>query len=45
MVAIPGAPIFMVKRDRSPSGYANEVLDLWDPAGMRHEDHVGHKIE
>ncbi len=28
-----------------PFGYANEVLDVWDPGGMRHEDHVGHKIE
>ena len=28
-----------------PFGYANEVLDIWDPTGMRHEDHVGHKIE
>ncbi len=28
-----------------PFGLANEALDAWDPAGMRHEDHVGHKIE
>lgn len=28
-----------------PFGVANEALDTWDPAGMRHEDHVGHKIE
>ncbi|HET7039741.1 MAG TPA: hypothetical protein VFH97_07625 [Gemmatimonadales bacterium] len=28
-----------------PFGYANEQLDIWDPAGPRHEDHVGHKIE
>jgi hypothetical protein len=28
-----------------PLGYANEQLDTWDPNGMRHEDHVGHKIE
>lgn len=28
-----------------PFGYANEQLDLWDPNGKRHEDHVGHKIE
>lgn len=28
-----------------PFGYANERLDLHDPAGRRHEDHVGHKIE
>lgn len=28
-----------------PFGYANEVLDTWDPNGRRHEDHVGHKIE
>jgi hypothetical protein len=28
-----------------PFGYANEVLDTWDPTGMRHEDHVGHKVE
>lgn len=28
-----------------PFGYANEILDTWDPNGMRHEDHVGHKIE
>jgi len=26
-------------------GYANEQLDEFDPGGMRHEDHVGHKIE
>ena len=28
-----------------PFGYANEQLDTWDPNGMRHEDHVGHKVE
>jgi hypothetical protein len=28
-----------------PFGLANEALDTWDPTGMRHEDHVGHKIE
>jgi len=28
-----------------PFGYANELLDAWDPAGRRHEDHVGHKVE
>jgi len=28
-----------------PFGYANEQLDVWDPNGKRHEDHVGHKIE
>jgi hypothetical protein len=28
-----------------PFGYANSQLDIWDPAGRRHEDHVGHKIE
>ena len=28
-----------------PFGVANEALDTWDPSGMRHEDHVGHKIE
>ena len=28
-----------------PFAYANEVLDVWDPTGMRHEDHVGHKVE
>ncbi len=28
-----------------PFGLANEALDTWDPSGMRHEDHVGHKIE
>ncbi|MGE0355082.1 MAG: hypothetical protein AB7Q69_17860 [Gemmatimonadales bacterium] len=28
-----------------PFGYANEVQDLADPGTMRHEDHVGHKIE
>jgi hypothetical protein len=26
-------------------GYANEQLDIHSPHGMRHEDHVGHKIE
>jgi hypothetical protein len=28
-----------------PFGYANEQLAIWDPAGVRNEDHVGHKIE
>jgi len=28
-----------------PFGYANSRLDIWDPFGPRHEDHVGHKIE
>jgi len=28
-----------------PFGYANEQLDLYDPTGPRHEDHVGHKVE
>ena len=28
-----------------PFGFANEALDVWDPANPRHEDHVGHKIE
>jgi hypothetical protein len=28
-----------------PFGFANEQLDTWDPTGMRHEDHVGHKVE
>jgi len=28
-----------------PFGYANEQLDIYDPNGMRHEDHFGHKIE
>lgn len=28
-----------------PFGYANEQLDIWDPANPRHEDHVGHKVE
>lgn len=28
-----------------PFGLANDALDTWDPTGMRHEDHVGHKIE
>lgn len=28
-----------------PFGYANSQLDIWDPFGRRHEDHVGHKIE
>ena len=28
-----------------PLGFANEQLDIWDPTGQRHEDHVGHKIE
>jgi hypothetical protein len=26
-------------------GYANEQLDAYAPHGMRHEDHVGHKVE
>src|SRR5207248_9611435 len=28
-----------------PFGYANEQLDVYDPANPRHEDHCGHKIE
>jgi hypothetical protein len=28
-----------------PFGYANEQLDVYDPANPRHEDHVGHKVE
>ncbi len=28
-----------------PFAYANEQLDVWDPDGTRHEDHVGHKVE
>jgi hypothetical protein len=28
-----------------PFGYANDQLDVWDPSGPRHEDHVGHKVE
>lgn len=28
-----------------PFGLANEALETWDPAGTRHEDHFGHKIE
>lgn len=28
-----------------PFGYANEQLDVWDPNGRRHEDHVGHKVD
>ncbi len=28
-----------------PLGFANEQLDIWDPNGKRHEDHVGHKYE
>ncbi|PYP91516.1 MAG: hypothetical protein DMD34_15770, partial [Gemmatimonadetes bacterium] len=28
-----------------PFGYANEQLDVYDPANPRHEDHFGHKIE
>lgn len=28
-----------------PFGYANEQQDISDPHTMRHEDHVGHKIE
>lgn len=28
-----------------PFGLANDVLDTWDPNGIRHEDHFGHKIE
>jgi hypothetical protein len=26
-------------------GYANQQLDVFDPANPRHEDHVGHKVE
>ncbi len=28
-----------------PFGYANEQLDIYDPANPRHEDHFGHKVE
>jgi hypothetical protein len=28
-----------------PFGFANDQLDIWDPTGRRHEDHVGHKVE
>jgi len=28
-----------------PFGYANEQLDIFDPANPRHEDHFGHKVE
>lgn len=28
-----------------PFGYANEQLAIWDPTGIRNEDHVGHKVE
>ena len=28
-----------------PFGFANEQLDIYDPANPRHEDHFGHKVE
>lgn len=28
-----------------PFGFANEMLDQYDPTRRRHEDHVGHKVE
>jgi hypothetical protein len=28
-----------------PFGYANQQLDVYDPANPRHEDHFGHKVE
>jgi hypothetical protein len=28
-----------------PFGLANEALETWDPANVRHEDHFGHKID
>jgi hypothetical protein len=28
-----------------PFGYANDMLDIFDATRMRHEDHVGHKVE
>jgi hypothetical protein len=28
-----------------PLGFANEQLEIWDPTGVRREDHVGHKVE
>ncbi len=31
--------------DGLPFGVANEALTAYDPLGMRHEDHVGHKVE
>jgi len=39
-----GSALYAVVGD-IPFGYANEQLDTWDPAGQRHEDHVGHKVE
>jgi len=39
-----GSDLYASVRD-IPFGYANEMLDTYDPTGMRHEDHVGHKIE
>ncbi len=39
-----GSPLHRIVGD-IPFGYANSQLDIWDPAGRRHEDHVGHKVE
>ncbi len=39
-----GSPLYQAA-GKIPFGYANEQLAAYDPTGMRHEDHVGHKIE
>jgi hypothetical protein len=39
-----GSKLYASVRD-IPFGFANEQLDIYDPNGIRHEDHVGHKVE
>jgi hypothetical protein len=39
-----GSALYSVVGD-IPFGYANEVLESYDPLNPRNEDHVGHKVE
>jgi len=39
-----GSDLYRLSGD-IPFGYANEQLAIWDPSGIRNEDHVGHKVE
>ncbi len=39
-----GSELF-AKVGQIPFGLANEALETWDPQGVRHEDHYGHKID
>lgn len=41
----PSGSDFYRRMGPIPFGYANEQLAIYDPSGIRNEDHVGHKIE